>query len=172
MKMGADIMGLGRRSVVHIAADVAVPVLGFNLAHRHEAGIAVHRLLLAIDVDDFADVLGAEEVLRLALAVFAVGIDEENLFPVGSALLVHHENAGRNAGAVEQPGDNVWTRCERIEPDFVQNGNMEVVVLGKGYAEDTTQESSPYTFAPDTLKVDMREQYREMRMRFRSNTQY
>ena len=74
-------------------------------------------------------------------------------------------------GAVEQPGDNVWTRCERIEPDFVQNGNMEVVVLGKGYAEDTTQESSPYTFAPDTLKVDMREQYREMRMRFRSNTQ-
>jgi hypothetical protein len=74
-------------------------------------------------------------------------------------------------GAVEQPGDNVWTRCERIEPDFVQSGNMEVVVLGKGYAEDSTQESSPYTFSPDTLKVDMREQYREMRMRFRSNTQ-
>jgi hypothetical protein len=74
-------------------------------------------------------------------------------------------------GSVEQPGDNVWTRCERIEPDFVQNGDMEVVVLGKGYAEDTTQESEPYTFAPDTLKVDMREQYREMRMRFRSNTQ-
>ena len=74
-------------------------------------------------------------------------------------------------GTVEQPGDNVWTRCERIEPDFVQAGAMEVVVLGKGYAEDTTQESSPYTFNPDTLKVDMREQYREMRMRFRSNTQ-
>jgi hypothetical protein len=74
-------------------------------------------------------------------------------------------------GAVEQPGDNVWTRCERIEPDFVQAGAMEVVVLGKGYAEDTTEESSPYTFNPDTLKVDMREQYREMRMRFRSNTQ-
>jgi len=74
-------------------------------------------------------------------------------------------------GSVEQPGDNVWTRCERIEPDFVQSGPMEIVVLGKGYAEDTTQESSPYTFDPDTLKVDMREQYREMRLRFRSNTQ-
>jgi hypothetical protein len=74
-------------------------------------------------------------------------------------------------GATEQPGDNVWTRCERIEPDFVQSGAMEVTVLGKGYAEDTTQESSPYTFNPDTLKVDMREQYREMRLRFRSNTQ-
>lgn len=74
-------------------------------------------------------------------------------------------------GSVEQPGDNVWTRCERIEPDFVQTGQMEVTVLGKGYAEDTTQESSPYAFDPDTLKVDMREQYREMRLRFRSNTQ-
>jgi hypothetical protein len=74
-------------------------------------------------------------------------------------------------GSVEQPGDNVWTRCERIEPDFVQNGDMQVIVLGKGYAEDTTQESSPYTFASDTLKIDMREQYREMRMRFKSNTQ-
>lgn len=74
-------------------------------------------------------------------------------------------------GSVEQPGDNVWTRCERIEPDFVQTGAMEVTVLGKGYAEDTTQESAPYTFDPDTLKVDMREQYREMRMRFKSNTQ-
>lgn len=74
-------------------------------------------------------------------------------------------------GTVEQPGDNVWTRCERIEPDFVQSGAMEVTVLGKGYAEDVDQESDPYTFDPDTLKVDMREQYREMRMRFRSNTQ-
>jgi hypothetical protein len=74
-------------------------------------------------------------------------------------------------GSLEQPGDNVWTRCERVEPDFVQSGNMEITVLGKGYAEDTTQESEIYTFAPDTLKVDMREQYREMRLRFRSNTQ-
>lgn len=74
-------------------------------------------------------------------------------------------------GTVEQPGDNVWTRCERIEPDFVQSGAMEVTVLGKGYAEDVDQESAPYTFDPSTLKVDMREQYREMRMRFRSNTQ-
>ena len=74
-------------------------------------------------------------------------------------------------GAVEQPGDNVWTRCERIEPDFVQVGDMTVVVTGKGYAEDTNQPSDPYTFAPDTLKVDMREQRREMRLKFRSNTQ-
>ncbi len=74
-------------------------------------------------------------------------------------------------GAVEQPGDNVWTRCERIEPDFVQVGDMEVVVTGKSYADDVDDPSDPYVFAPDTLKIDMKEQRREMRLRFRSNTQ-
>lgn len=74
-------------------------------------------------------------------------------------------------GAAEQPGDNVWTRIERIEPDFVQSGAMEVIVTGNGYAEDIPQPSDPYMFNPDTLKVDMKEQRREMRLIFRSNTQ-
>ena len=60
-------------------------------------------------------------------------------------------------GAVDQPGDNVWTRLERIEPDFVQTGEMTVVVTGNGYADDTPQPSSPYAFGPSTLKVDMKE---------------
>jgi len=74
-------------------------------------------------------------------------------------------------GSVQQPGDNLWTRCERVEPDFVQVGDMYLVVTGKSYADDTDDPSDPYTFAPDTLKVDMKEQRREMRMRFGSNTQ-
>lgn len=74
-------------------------------------------------------------------------------------------------GTVEQPGDNVWTRIERIEPDFVQVGQMEVVVTGKSYADDSDDPSDPYTFDPTTLKIDMKEQRREMRLKFRSNTQ-
>ena len=74
---------------------------------------------------------------------------------------------GSNQGA----GDNLWTRCERVEPDFVQSQQMYLVVTGKGYADDTDQPSDPYYFEPDSLKVDMREQRREMRMRFGSNTQ-
>jgi hypothetical protein len=74
-------------------------------------------------------------------------------------------------GAVQQPGDNVWTRCERVEPDFVQVGDMYLVVTGKSYADDADDPSEPYTFQPDTLKIDMKEQRREMRMRFGSNTQ-
>jgi hypothetical protein len=46
---------------------------------------------------------------------------------------------------------------------------MSVVVTGKGYAEDVDQPSEPYTFEPNTLKVDMREQRREMLLRFQSN---
>ena len=74
-------------------------------------------------------------------------------------------------GSVDQPGDNAWTRIERIEPDFVQNGTMEVIITGKSYADDTDDPSDPYSFNPDTLKIDMKEQRREMRLRFKSNTQ-
>ena len=73
-------------------------------------------------------------------------------------------------GSTQQPGDNVWTRCERVEPDFVQNGEMYLVVTGKGYADDVDQPSPQYTFQDNTLKIDMREQRREMRIRFGSNT--
>jgi hypothetical protein len=77
---------------------------------------------------------------------------------------------GGLVGTQQQPGDNLWTRIERIEPDFVQNGDMTVVVTGEGYADDVAVPSAPYTFTPTTLKIDMREQRREMRLRFESNT--
>ena len=76
---------------------------------------------------------------------------------------------GGLVGTQQQPGDNLWTRIERIEPDFVQTGEMSVVVTGEGYADDTPVTSAPYTFLPTTLKIDMREQRREMRLRFESN---
>lgn len=76
---------------------------------------------------------------------------------------------GGLVGSTEQPGDNLFTRIERMEPDFVQNGDMTVTVTGKGYAEDINIESPPFPFSSTTLKVDMREQRREMRLRFESN---
>jgi hypothetical protein len=74
-------------------------------------------------------------------------------------------------GNTQLVGDNLWARIDRVEPDFVQEGEMSVVVTGKGYANDADIESEPYTFEPDTLKVDMREQRRELRLRFESNTE-
>lgn len=81
-------------------------------------------------------------------------------------------NLGLVTGGPGNPqlvGDNLWARIERIEPDFVQVGEMSVVVTGKGYADDVDIESAPYVFDSTTLKVDMREQRRELRLRFESN---
>jgi len=74
-------------------------------------------------------------------------------------------------GSTQQSAENLWTRIERIEPDFIQSGEMQVVITGKSYAEDVDDPSDPYPFDGTTLKIDMKEQRREMRLRFISNTQ-
>jgi len=73
-------------------------------------------------------------------------------------------------GNPQLAGDNKWIRVERIEPDFVQHGDMNVYITGPSYADDVDVISDPYTFSPTTLKIDMREQRREMRLKFESNT--
>jgi hypothetical protein len=72
-------------------------------------------------------------------------------------------------GANEPVGANRWIRIERVEPDFVQSGDMNLYIEGKGYANDVNDPSQPYVFSRETLKIDMREQRREMRLKFESN---
>jgi hypothetical protein len=68
-------------------------------------------------------------------------------------------------------GDNVWLRLERIEPDFIQTGEMTFRVIGRSFAKSEDVTSDPYTFDPDTGKIDMREQRREIRLFFKSNVE-
>jgi hypothetical protein len=72
-------------------------------------------------------------------------------------------------GADDPVGPNRWIRLERVEPDFNQTEEMKLYVTGKSYANSENQTSDPYIFTPDTLKIDMREQRREMRLKFESN---
>ncbi len=73
--------------------------------------------------------------------------------------------------AGEQPtGSDFWTRLIRIEPDFRQSGPMSVVVIGSEFAQGPVTESALYPFQPTTEKVDMREQRRQISLRFISNT--
>lgn len=67
-------------------------------------------------------------------------------------------------------GLNRWTRLIRIEPDFVMNGDMELRVIGREFAQGQDTISEPFTFDQDTDKIDMREQRRQIRLRFESNT--
>jgi hypothetical protein len=75
-------------------------------------------------------------------------------------------------GGPSQPtpeGQNRWIRLERVEPDFVQSGNMSMVVTGRPFAQAEDKESDPYIFGPNTGKIDLREQRRELRLKFTSD---
>ena len=68
-------------------------------------------------------------------------------------------------------GDNFWLNLERVEPDFIQQEEMTLQVTGRPYAQSADVTSEPYVFGPDTGKIDMRQQRREIRLRFTSNIQ-
>ena len=79
---------------------------------------------------------------------------------------------GLVSGGPSQPapvGENKWLRLERVEPDFIQSGDMDLYVTGRPFAQSQDVTSSAYTFTPTTGKVDMREQRRELRLKFVSN---
>jgi hypothetical protein len=67
-------------------------------------------------------------------------------------------------------GVNRWVRITRLEPDFTQQGPMRVSVVGREYARGPVK-TKTFTFDPDTSHVDMKEQRREMRLRFESNAE-
>lgn len=85
---------------------------------------------------------------------------------------VETNDLGWVAGGPSQPapeGPNRWLRLERVEPDFIMSGEMELYVTGRPYAQSEDDTSAPYVFDQDTNKIDMREQRRELRLKFRSN---
>ena len=68
-------------------------------------------------------------------------------------------------------GDNYWLHLERMEPDFIMSGEMTFQVTGRTFAQAQDVTSAPYAFSPDTNKIDLREQRREIRLIFTSNVQ-
>jgi hypothetical protein len=68
-------------------------------------------------------------------------------------------------------GDNFWLHLERMEPDFIMSGEMTFQVTGRPFAQSEDTTSAPYAFSPDTRKIDLREQRRELRLIFKSNVQ-
>ena len=76
------------------------------------------------------------------------------------------------SGGPSQPapvGDNRALHLERLEPDFVQEGSMDLYVTGRPFAQSEDITTGPYTFEPNTGKIDLREQRRELRLKFVSN---
>ena len=106
VQVRAYVVRLGRRRIVHITSDIAVVVFGLDLTHRHAARIGGDVMPGTVGMHDLVDVFRAQVVLRLAFAVFAVGIDEQDATVVACAILaarlVEHQQTGRDAGAIKQ----------------------------------------------------------------------
>jgi hypothetical protein len=109
----------------------------------------------------------------IAMYQHEIGTDEINGQNVRSILSSFETNdlswLGGGPSQPQPDGVNRWIRVERIEPDFLQEGEMSVIVTGRPFAQGEDKESDPYVFGPNTGKVDMREQRRELRLRFTSD---
>jgi hypothetical protein len=110
---------------------------------------------------------------RVTLWQHEIGTDEV-IFESSNAIDSYFQTSdlGFVAGGPAQTspvGDNFWVNLERVEPDFIQEGEMTFQVTGRPYAQSTDVASQEYPFDPDTGKIDMRQQRREIRLRFRSN---
>src|SRR4026208_2148564 len=101
--MCAHVVRLRWRGVVHIAPDVAVVPPAFNFLNRYKPGVALDILSLAVGMNHLRDVFRTKEVLRLALAILSVGIDEEDVLAGSGVFLVRHQHASRNTRTVEEP---------------------------------------------------------------------
>jgi hypothetical protein len=94
-------------------------------------------------------------------------IDGQNLQPIASWF----ETADISAVA---KGENQYVSIRAIEPDFVQKGPMQVRVTGRANARAPEVYSTDFTF-PETADqpfeqiVMLKEQRRELRVRFESN---
>jgi hypothetical protein len=110
---------------------------------------------------------------RIEIYQHEVGVDAINGQNV-TAIESYFETSdlGWVAGGPAQPsmeGPNRWLRLERVEPDFIQHGQMSLIVTGRPYAQIDDKASDPYYFDPGTGKIDMKEQRRELRLKFTSN---
>ena len=67
-------------------------------------------------------------------------------------------------------GINRRMHIRRLEPNFLQAGEMALTILGKKFAGSAaTEDSGPYYFNQDTGKIDLRVEHRLIRLKFTSN---
>jgi hypothetical protein len=66
-------------------------------------------------------------------------------------------------------GNNRRMHIRRIEPDFVQGGNLALTIVGRKFANSQIESSGPFIFDPSTEKIDLRVEYREVQLKVESN---
>lgn len=69
-------------------------------------------------------------------------------------------------------GLNRRMHLRRVEPNFLQTGEMSMEVLGRKFANGAVniENSGPFYFSPQDGKIDLRVEHRLVRLKFESNT--
>ena len=106
--MRLDILKVFWFGAVDIARNIEVEVVLRDLRERNHARIFVDLGLLRESIDDLMDILGTQAVLIAVLHEAFRGIDHEDAGTRVGVLLVEHDDAGGNAGAIKQ----VWRQAD------------------------------------------------------------
>lgn len=163
--VGMEVVASGIASGTTITAIVASATPGF-----YSITISLVATATATVSADFKSVPGL-----ISLWQHEIGTNEvkgQNVNAIRSSFETN--DLGIVAGGPSQPtmvGENYWLHLERMEPDFIQSGTMEMYVVGRPFAQKADVTTGPYFFDPDTGKVDLREQRRELRLKFVSDVQ-
>lgn len=162
--------GTGATANITVAGGVVTVVTIFDKGVNYEVGDTLSASLPAgADFEITVD----EVVNFVSLWQHEIGTDavqDTNVLAIESYFETN--DLGWVSGGPSQPspiGENRWLRLERVEPDFIQEGEMELYVTGSSFAKSDDVITGPYTFEPETGKIDMREQRRELRLKFVSN---
>jgi len=162
--------GTGATANITVAGGVITAVTIFNKGKNYVTGDV---LSAAIPAGSNLAITVGQVVNFVTLWQHEIGTDAvQDTSALAIESFFETNDLGLVSGGPSQPspvGENRWLRLERIEPDFVQSGEMEIYVTGRSFAQSNDVTTGPYLFDPDTGKVDMREQRRELRLKFVSN---
>ena len=102
LEVAFNVLQVLRRLAVDVTWQVQVVVVLLDLCKAHHTGVARHFKLAREDVDDLVNVLGGQPVLGAVLHESLAGVDHEDALAGVGVLLVNNDDAGRDAGAVEE----------------------------------------------------------------------
>jgi hypothetical protein len=164
----------GGRSAGEFVTQFATPLLT-GVAFNTNKGAPTIRIT---QNNDERTIIAADTTIRITYTndnykfwQHEVGVDEVDLTNI-SAIQSYFETADISAVALQN--DNVSMRCELLEPDFVQSGNMTVQIVGRANARSKEIAGELKTIVPNPSTpyeqvIFFKDIRREMRFRFESN---
>ena len=163
--------GTGATANIVVSGGVVVSATIFAQGRNYTVGDTLTAPSLPAGSNFSLTLTGTETFVALWQHEF--GVDAvSNLSSSAIESYFETNDLGCVSGGPSQPspvGENKWIHLDRVEPDFLQTGEMYMQITGRPYAQSEDKTSEPVFFAPGTNKLDVREQRRELRVLFGSN---